>query len=109
MAYNETLADDIRAHLSGEPGVSEKEMFGGISFMVNGNLAVGVIGDELMIRVGKEAHEAAVSRPGTRTFDMGARPMKGWVSVTAEGFPTEETFNSWIDQGVSFAAGLPPK
>ncbi len=84
-------------------------MFGGIAFMVNGNMAVGVSGDELMVRVGKEAHDEAISRPGARPFDMGARPMKGWISVSAEGFASEEDFAAWVDQGVSFAADLPPK
>ncbi len=109
MAYSEALADDIRARLSDRPGVSEREMFGGIAFMIDGNMAVGVSGDELMVRVGKDAHEEAVSRPGARTFDMGARPMKGWINVSAEGFATDEDFAAWIDQGVSFAADLPPK
>lgn len=84
-------------------------MFGGIAFMVNGNMAVGVSGDELMVRVGKEAHDEAISRPGARPFDMGARPMKGWISVSAEGLASEEDFTAWVDQGVSFAADLPPK
>lgn len=109
VAYSQGIADDIRARLSDHPGVSEKEMFGGIAFMVNGNMAVGVSGDELMVRVGKEAHEEAVSRPGARIFDMGARPMVGWVNVSAEGFATDEDFAAWIDRGVAFAEGLPPK
>lgn len=109
MAYDHAIADDIRAHLSGQRGISEQEMFGGIAFLVKGNMAVGVSGDELMVRVGKEAHEEAVSRPGARTFDMGARPMKGWVNVSSEGFATDEEFFAWVDQGVSFAAKLPPK
>ena len=109
MAYSEPLADDIRARLSDRSDVSEKEMFGGIAFMVNGNMAVGVSGDELMVRVGKEAHEEAVSRPGARTFDMGARPMRGWINVSAEGFASDDDFNAWVDQGVAFATELPPK
>ena len=109
MAYNEALAQDIRVRLSDRPGISEKEMFGGIAFMINGNMAVGVSGDELMVRVGKEAHDEAVSRPGARTFDMGARPMRGWINVSAEGFASDDDFNAWIDQGVAFATDLPPK
>ncbi len=84
-------------------------MFGGIAFMVGGNLAVGVSGDELMVRVGKDAHAEAISRPGARTFDMGARPMKGWIAVSSEGFANEEQLEGWIDQGVSYARSLPPK
>ena len=84
-------------------------MFGGIAFMINGNMAVGVNGDELMVRVGKEAHEEATSRPGARTFDMGARPMMGWVSVAPEGFDSEEALDAWVERGVSYAQSLPPK
>lgn len=109
MAYDEDLADQIRARISDRTGVSEREMFGGIAFMINGNMAVGVSGDELMVRVGKDAHEDAISRPGARTFDMGARPMRGWINVSSEGFTTGEQFASWVDQGVAFAESLPAK
>ncbi len=84
-------------------------MFGGIAFMVNGNMAIGVSGDELMVRVGKDAHDEQVARPGARTFDMGARPMSGWLSVTAEGFATESDLAAWVTRGVSYAESLPPK
>ncbi len=109
MAYDEAIADDIRARIGGHPGLTERKMFGGIAFMINGNMAVGVAGDELMVRVGKEAHDAALAKPGARTFDMGARPMKGWISVAAAGMATESNFNGWVDQGVAFAESLPPK
>lgn len=109
MAYNTAVADDIRARIGGHPGLTEREMFGGIAFMVDGNMAVGVSGDELMVRVGKEAHDEAVALPGARTFDMSARPMKGWISVAPEGFADDEAFDAWIDRGVAFAASLPPK
>ena len=109
MAYNEAIADDIRARIGAHPGLSEKKMFGGIAFMIHGNMAVGVGGDELMVRVGTDAHEAAIAKPGARTFDMGARPMKRWVNVAAEGMSTEADFNAWVDQGVAFAESLPPK
>src|SRR5918996_5322409 len=102
MAYDQQIADEIRTAIGPHPGLTEREMFGGIVFMVNGNMAVGVSRDELMVRVGKEAHEDAISRPGARTFDMAARPMKGWVGVTREGFSTEEDLASWVDWGVSF-------
>ena len=85
MAYDHDLADDIRAHIGDHPALSEREMFGGIAFMIGGNMAVGVSGDELMVRVGKEAHDEAVAKPGARTFDMSARPMKGWISVAPDG------------------------
>lgn len=84
-------------------------MFGGIAFMINGNMAVGVSGEELMVRVGKDSHEEAVSLPGARIFDMGARPMKGWLMVGGEGLATDTDLASWVDRGVAFAESLPPK
>jgi TfoX/Sxy family transcriptional regulator of competence genes len=84
-------------------------MFGGIAFMVGGNMAVGVSSDDLMVRVGKETYDEALSRPGVREFDMSGRPMRGWVLVSASGYSTEADLESWIDRGVSYAASLPPK
>jgi len=109
MAYNEALADDIRVRIGGHPGLTEKRMFGGIAFMINGNMAVGVSGDELMVRIGKDVHDEMVALPGARTFDMSARPMRGWLAVTREGFATDADLNRWIDRGVAFAEGLPGK
>jgi len=109
MAYDQQLADQIRTEIGSHPGLREQEMFGGIAFLVNGNMAVGASGEELLVRVGKDAHDEAVARPGARTFDMGARPMKGWVKVTTEGFPDEDSFAAWVRQGVAFAESLPAK
>lgn len=109
MAYNYAIADDIRGRIGAHPGLSEREMFGGIAFMINGNMAVGVSGEELMVRVGKDAHNEAIALPGARTFDMGARPMRGWVAVGPEGFAGEAELNGWIDRGVAFAESLPKK
>lgn len=109
MAYDHALADDIRARLADRRDVTEKEMFGGIAFMVSGNMAVGVTGDELMVRVGKDAHDETVALPGARIFDMSARPMRGWVVVAPEGFITEAELDDWIARGVGFAESLPAK
>lgn len=109
MAYNTAVADDVRARIGSHPGLTEREMFGGIAFMINGNMAVGVSGEELMVRVGKDAHDEAVALPGARMFDMSARPMRGWVSVAPEGFATYDHFEGWVDRGVTFAETLPPK
>jgi len=109
MAYDQQIADEVRTAIQPRLGLTEREMFGGIGFMINGNMAVGVSGDELMVRVGKEAHDEAISRPGARTFDMGARPMRGWVAVSSEGFSTEAALASWVEWGVTFAESLPPK
>jgi len=109
MAYSSSIADEIRVRIASHPGLTEREMFGGIAFMINGNMAVGVSGEELMVRVGKDAHDEAVALPGARTFDMSARPMRGWIAVAPEGFTSEEIFNGWIDRGVTFAETLPKK
>jgi TfoX/Sxy family transcriptional regulator of competence genes len=109
MAYDERLADDIRARIGDRSDVIEKEMFGGIAFMVGGNMAVGVSGDELMVRVGKDAHDEAVARPGARIFDLSARPMRGWVVVSPEGLSTDADLDAWIRQGVTYAESLPAK
>lgn len=109
MAYSEALADDIRARIGGRSGLVEKQMFGGIAFMIDGNMAVGVTGEELMVRVGKDAHDEAVALPGARIFDMSARPMKGWIVVASEGIADEADLDAWIERGVRFAETLPPK
>jgi hypothetical protein len=109
VAYDQRIADDIRARIGGHPGLVEKEMFGGIAFMIRGNMAVGVSGDELMVRVGADAHESAISLPGARVFDKTGRPMRGWVLVGAEGYAADDDFDAWIDRGVTYAESLPPK
>ena len=109
MACNHEIAEEIRGLIASHPGLTEKEMFGGIAFMIHGNMAVGVSGDELMVRVGKDAHDEMMARPGATTFDKAARPMRGWLNVTSEGFKTEDDFKAWIDRGVAFAESLPKK
>jgi hypothetical protein len=103
------LADEIRAELGDRHRLTEREMFGGIAFMINGNMAVGVTGNELMVRVGKDAHDEAVALPGARIFDMSKRPMRGWVVVAPEGFAQRADFKAWVDRGVACAESLPAK
>ena len=109
MAFNEGLAQDIRTRIGDRTGLKEQKMFGGIAFMVNGNMAVGVSGDELMVRVGKDAHDEVVALPGARIFDLSARPMRGWIAVAPEGYATDDALDGWIDRGVAYAESLPPK
>ena len=109
MAYNQELAERIREQLALLLPYTEKSMFGGIAFFVNGNMACGVSGDALMVRVGPASYEEALGRPGARPFDMTGRPMKGWVGVGPEGYASDESLVDWIRQGVEFAASLPPK
>lgn len=109
MGYNKALADKVRARVGDRPGLTERQMFGGIAFMLNGNMAVGVSGDELMVRVGTDAHDEAVKLPGARIFDMSARPMRGWIVVAPEGIAGDADLDAWINRGVTWAETLPPK
>lgn len=110
MAYDEDLAQRIRGLLADENGVTEKAMFGGLAFLLRGNMAVGISnGGELMVRVGPQATDAALARPHTRLFDMTGRPMKGWILVASEGVKTKRQLAAWVARGAKFADGLPPK
>lgn len=109
MAYDEALAGRVRELIGLRESVSEREMFGGITFMVAGNMACGVIGDELIVRVGAEDAERALSETHTRPFDFTGRPMRNWVVVAPEGVSEESELASWVDAGADFAASLPPK
>ena len=84
-------------------------MFGGIGFLLNGNMACGVNKDDLIVRVGPEAYETALAEVHTKEFDMTGRPMKGLVVVRPEGYETDEALKSWVQRGVDFALTLPPK
>jgi TfoX/Sxy family transcriptional regulator of competence genes len=109
MAYDEQLAERIRQVLADQSGVSERRMFGGIGFLLNGNMCCGVSGDELILRLGGEGGEAALEDSNVRPFDMTGRPMKGWVLVAAAGLGTDDALRRWVGEGVDFAASLPPK
>jgi len=109
MAYDQSLAQRIRAELNKLPDLQEKKMFGGVGFLVQGNMACGVHGEELIVRVGPQRYDEALSQPHTRPFDMTGRPMSGWVMVTPEGYETESDLRSWVRQGVEFAQSLPAK
>ena len=85
MAYDEKLADRVREVLQRRRGVSEKKMFGGLAFLVNGHMACGVQGDDLMVRVGPDAYDAALKKAGTRPMDFTGRPLKGMVYVGPRG------------------------
>jgi hypothetical protein len=91
------------------PSLVEKTMFGGVGFMVQGNMACGVHGDKVIVRVGPERYEAAIQQPETVPFDITGRPMKGWVMVTAEGYSDDEKLKEWVGRGVDFALTLPAK
>ena len=109
MAYDETLTDRVRALFVGRTGVREQKMFGGLCFMLGGNMACGIHGDELIVRVGKENLEDALSRQHSRPFDMTGRPLRGFVYVAAEGLGTDEELAEWARRGIAYATALPPK
>ena len=109
MAYDGGLAQRIRDHLDDEPDMVEKAMFGGVGFMVRGNMAVGVHGDGLIVRVGPERYEQALGRPHVTVFDMTGRPMKGWVVVEPAGCASDQMLGDWVARGLAFARSLPPK
>ena len=109
MAYDEGLAERIRDILRDRPDVVEKKMFGGLAFMVRGHMSVGITGDELMVRVGKEAYEDALARPHAREMDFTGRALKGFVYVAPTGFQEDEDLSSWIGRGLAFAESQPAK
>ena len=109
MAYDEALAARIRSAFEGKPGVTERKMFGGVAFMVSGNMACGVTGDEIMVRVGPDNHEDALSRPHARPMDFTGRPMRGMVYVARPGFESDQDLAAWVESGASFARSLPSK
>ena len=108
MAYNIKLAERIRSELDGIP-VVEKKMFGGVGFLLNGNMACGVNKDDMIVRVEPEKHAALLKKSHVRPFDMTGRPMKGWLLVEEAGVKTEKQLSAWVKEGVEFASTLPPK
>jgi TfoX/Sxy family transcriptional regulator of competence genes len=108
MAYDLKLADRIRSEL-GEVPIVEKKMFGGVGFLLNGNLACGVNKNDLIVRVDPEKHVALLKKPHVHPFDMTGRPMKGWLVVEAEGVKTDKQLSRWLKEGVAFASTLPEK
>ena len=109
MGYDEALAERVRGILSGTDGLAERRMFGGIAFLVNGNMCCGVHGDELILRVAPDRTDYALAQPHVRQFDMTGRPMKGWVLVGPAGIASDADLRSWVAQGKRFGASLPPK
>jgi len=110
MSYDEDLANRIREQLADAEAVTEKRMFGGLGFMVAGNMAVAASGrGGLMVRVGAEGEDAALARPHAEQMQMRGRPMVGWIHVAIEGVERDEELAEWVRAGVAFARSLPPK
>lgn len=109
MAYDEGLSQRIRELLADRPDLVEKKMFGGVGYMLQGNMACGVNKDELIVRVAPESHEELLEKPHTRTFDLTGRPMKGWILVAPGGYESDTDLQNWVELGVEFALSLPAK
>lgn len=109
MAYDEQLASRIRTVLDDDPGLDEKRMFGGIAFLINGNMACGVHTDNLIVRLDRADYDEALSRPGAAVFDLTGKPMKGWLLVTPDALEDDADLEAWVRQGQEFAQSLPPK
>ncbi len=109
MPYDEELAGRVRAQLDARPDLVERKMFGGIAFMLGGNMACGVLGDELIVRLSADEGEAALAQPGVRPFDFTGRPMKGIVFVSSSLLETDDELDAWVVRGEAHASSLPPK
>jgi TfoX/Sxy family transcriptional regulator of competence genes len=106
MAYDKTLADRVRAVLAKQRGVLEREMFGGIAFLLEGKMFCGIVQRELMVRVGPAHYEKALAEPGARPMDFTGRPMLGYVFVQAKGLLSERSLRGWVERGQKFVATL---
>ena len=108
MAYNLKLAELIRAELGGLPFV-EKKMFGGVGFLIGGNMACGVYKDDMIVRLDPEKQDSLLKKPGARVFDITGKPMQGWLMIEQEGCKTKKQLSTWVKEGVAFASTLPAK
>lgn len=109
MAYSEELAERIRSALGGRDGVTERKMFGGIGWMLHGNMACGTMGDDLLVRVNPDDADRALAEPGARPMQMGKRTMRAFIVVDSSAIAEDAQFARWVDAGAAHAASLPPK
>jgi TfoX/Sxy family transcriptional regulator of competence genes len=110
MAYDEDLADRIRELIGGERDLAEKKMFGGLAFLIGGNMAVAASGQGgLMLRVDPEETDALLAKPHAKPFEMRGREMQGWLRVDTEGVSTKRELEPWVRRGVAYARSLPSK
>jgi TfoX/Sxy family transcriptional regulator of competence genes len=109
MAYDKGLAQRVREILEEEHGFNEKKMFGGICILFNGNMAFGILKDDIIVRVGPDIYLESLKQAHVREFDITGRPMKGWVMVSYEGYESDKDLIEWVYKGVEYARSLPPK
>ena len=109
MAYNEAIAERIRKLLARRKGLAERKMFGGIAFMLNGNMCCGVVDDRIVLRLGKEGSEAALKEPHVKVMDFTGRPIRSMVYLGSGGYAREAELKQWLDRSVKFTSSLPKK
>jgi hypothetical protein len=109
MVYSQSLAERIRQALRGRRGIVEKKLFGGVGFLLSGNLLVCVWQQSLIVRLGPEEAAVALEQDHVREFDVTGRPMRGWIMVEPDGLETDAQLSAWIDQAFEFVETLPPK
>lgn len=110
MAYDEELAGRVREQLASQKDVTERAMFGGLAFLLHGNMVFAASSrGGLMVRVGGDAYERALAEPHAAAVEMSGRPMRGWILVDAAGVSQPRQLSSWIDRGLQLASTLPPK
>ena len=109
MAFDAVLGKRIRAILSQRRAITERRMFGGLAFMVHGNMFVGVLKKSLMARVGPEYYEAALKKPHVRPMDFTGKPLRGYVYVSPGGIKTDRSLRTWVERSLEYARSLPPK
>ncbi len=109
MVYDEGLAQRVREVFDEQPNVAEKHMFGGLAFMLNGHMCIGVVGDDLMVRVGPEQYEECLKLPHARPMDFTGQPLTGFLFVDEKGFEADKDLGMWIRRAIRFVSGLPPK
>jgi TfoX/Sxy family transcriptional regulator of competence genes len=109
MAFDEGLAERLREIVADDASICERKMFGGLAFLCQGNMAFGIVGDELMVRVGPDAWADALREPHAREMDFTGRSMKGMVYVATDGFAEDDDLRSWVGRGLAYARDLPAK
>jgi TfoX/Sxy family transcriptional regulator of competence genes len=109
MAYNQELAQRITAALGPLPGLEAKKMFGGICYLLNGNMLCGVVDERMIVRLGKTDQAEAMTRPYTRPFDYTGKAMAGWLMVESAGLESEEDMADWVQVCLDYVRTLPPK
>jgi len=109
MAFDETLAQRIRVALADEAKIIEKKMFGGIAFMVRGHMTVGIVKNELLVRVGPDTHDKALAKPHAKVMNFTGKPMTGFIYVEAPGIATQAQLKAWIKMALDYTKSMPEK